>query len=218
MDEIRVMVKPDWVSWDDIHELLLAAHKKNIEKGIVMNSVTRNGEGIKRYIGENGRCFVALCGDKLIGTTSVKIMVGKRWYDKGLTVAKGTMSAILKKYQGLGLLEEMNELRDQYVAEKGCQMLAGDTAEDNTLVRKLVVKKGFKEVRFFPAENQDHFSVYFVKWLEGCPFTDNYIRRRFLLSKKLTKLQYKSGKVERSRIMSFLCKKADKLVNIYYGD
>ena len=34
MEEIKVMLKPEWVSWDDIHELLLAAHKKNIEKDL----------------------------------------------------------------------------------------------------------------------------------------------------------------------------------------
>jgi hypothetical protein len=207
MDEIRVMQKPDWVSWDDIHELMLAAHKKNIEKGIVMNSVTRTGEGIERYIGENGRCFVALCGDKLVGTTSVKIAVGKRWYDKGKTVAKGTMSAILKKYQGMGLLEEMNELRDKFIAEKGVQMLEGDTAEDNTNVRKMMAMKGFKEVRYFAAANQQHNSVAFVKWLDVCPFSDRYIKRYFTISKILTRIQYKPGKVERSRMLSSICKK-----------
>ena len=36
MDDIKVMPKPDWVSWDDIHELLMAAHKRNIEKGMTM--------------------------------------------------------------------------------------------------------------------------------------------------------------------------------------
>lgn len=214
MEEIKVMVKPDWVSWDDIHELLLAAHKKNIEKGVVMNTTTMTGEGIKNYLGESGRCFVALCGDKLIGTTSVKIAVGKNWFDKGKTVAKGTMSAILKQYQGLGILEEMNELRDQYVAENGVQMLEGDTAEDNVIMRKIIARKGFKEVRFFPAKNQNHFSVYFVRWLEECPFSDKYIQRKFNISKVLTKIQYGPGKVERSRFLSRVCQYLKKLVNV----
>jgi hypothetical protein len=214
MEEIKVMVKPDWVSWDDIHELLLAAHKKNIEKGVVMNTTTMTGEGIKNYLGESGRCFVALCGDKLIGTTSVKIAVGKNWFDKGKTVAKGTMSAILKQYQGLGILEEMNELRDQYIADNSVRLLEADTAEENVMVRKILAKKGFKEVRFFPAKNQNHFSVYFVKWLEGCPFSDKFIQRKFNLSKVLTKIQYGPGKVERSRFLSRICQCIKKLINV----
>ena len=218
MDEIRMMEKPEWVSWNDMHELLLAAHKKNIEKGVVMQTTTMTDDDIEKYLGEDGKCFVAFCGDALVGTTSVRVSKGDRWYDKDMIVAKGTMSAILPEYQGLGLLEDMNVLRDRYIAENGVQLLEGDTPEENVLVRKLVTKKGFKEVRFFPASHQNHYSVYFVKWLGECPFTDNYIHRRFKISEKLTKWQYKPGKVERSRIISFLCKKANKLVKMYYGD
>ena len=28
MEEIKIVEKPDWISWDDIHELLLQAHKR----------------------------------------------------------------------------------------------------------------------------------------------------------------------------------------------
>lgn len=208
------MIKPDWVSWDEIHELLLAAHKKNIEKGVVMNTTTMTGEEIKNYLGESGRCIVALCGNELVGTTSVKIAIGKSWFDKGKTVAKGTMSAILKHYQGLGLLEEMNELTNQYMKEKSVQIIEADTAEDNVMMRKILAKKGFKEVRFFPAKNQNHFSVYFVKWLEGCPFSDRFIQRKFNLSKVLTKIQYGPGKVERSHFLSRICQCLKKLINV----
>lgn len=212
MNEIKVMAKPDWVSWEDIHNLLIEAHKKNIEKGITMNTTTMSGEEIKKHIGEEGRCFVAFCGDQLIGTTSARITIGKKWYDKGKIVSKGAMSAILPKFQGMGILEEMNELRDAYIAEKGVQVLEGDTPEENIVVRKFVARNGFKEVRYFPASHQNHFSVYFVKWLEGCPFSDKYIQRRFNISKKLTKIQYKPGKVERSRILSILCKSIDRIL------
>lgn len=205
MEEIKVMPKPEWVPWDDIHELLMVAHKRNIEKGMTMNTTTMSGEDLKKHLGEEGRCFVAFCGDQLVGTTSVAISIGKKWYDKGKIVSKGAMSAILPKFQGMGILEEMNELRDAYIAEKGVQVMEGDTPEDNMVVRNFVARNGFKEVRYFPASHQNHFSVYFVKWLEGCPFSDKYIKRKFNFSKRLTKLQYKSGKVERSRILSAFC-------------
>ena len=214
MDDIKVMPKPDWVSWDDIHELLMAAHKRNIEKGMTMNTTTMSGEDLKKHLGEEGRCFVAFCGDQLVGTTSVAISIGKKWYDKGKIVSKGAMSAILPKYQGMGILEEMNELRDAYIAEKGVQVMEGDTPEGNMVVRKFVASNGFKEVRYFPASHQNHFSVYFVKWLEGCPFSDKYIQRKFGISKMLTKLQYKPGKVERSRILSALCILMRRLLSV----
>ena len=212
------MEKPQWVSWDDIHKLLLAAHKKIIEKGVVMQTTTMTADDIEKHLGKDGKCFVVFCGESLVGTTSVRISKGNRWYDKDMIVAKGAMSAILPNYQGLGLLEDMNVLRDKYIAEKGVQLLEADTPEENTMVRKLLAKRGFKEVRFFPASHQHHYSIYFVKWLNECPFTDHYIRRRFMISEKLTRWQYKPGKVERSRIISFLCRRANKLIKKYYGD
>lgn len=214
MEGIKVMPKPEWVSWDDIRELLLAAHKKNIEKGMTMNTATMSGEDLKKHLGEEGRCFVAFCGDQLVGTTSVRISVGKQWYDNGKIVSKGALSAILPKYQGMGILEEMNELRDVYIAEKGVQVMEGDTPEENKTVRKFVAKNGFKEVRYFPASHQNHFSVYFVKWLDGCPFSDKYIKRYFNISVILTKIQFKPGKVERSRMLSSICKKIRNRLNI----
>jgi len=212
MDEIKVMPKPDWVSWDDIHEVILAAHKKNIEKGLVMNTTTFSGEEIKEYLGEDGRCYVAFCGDKLVGTTSVRIAIGKSWYDKGKKVAKEGLTAVLKQYQGLGIVGEMNKCRDKYLEEIGVQMFVGDTPENNTIIRKLVADNGYKEVRYFSASHQNHFSVCFVKWLEGCPFSDKYIQRRFNLSKRLTKIQYKPGKIERSRVLSILCRGVNKVL------
>lgn len=214
MEEIKVMPKPDWVSWDDIHELLMAAHKRNIKKGMTMNTATMSGEDLKKHLGEEGRCFVAFCGDQLVGTTSVRISVGKQWYDRGKIISKGALSAILPKYQGMGILEEMNELRDAYIAEKGVQVMEGDTPEENMVVRKFVARNGFKEVRYFPAVHQNHFSVYFVKWLEECPFSDKYIQRKFNISKRLTKLQYKPGKVERSRLLSAFCSLVRRLFTI----
>ena len=112
MVEIKVLSKPEWVSWDDIHELLIAAHKKNIEKGMSMRIPQMSPEELKTKLGEDGRCYVALANDKLVGTTSVRFYQGRSWYDKGQLVAHSMLSAILPKYQGIGITEDLNELRD----------------------------------------------------------------------------------------------------------
>lgn len=33
MEEIIIQEKPDWVEWDDIHDILYNAHKENRDKG-----------------------------------------------------------------------------------------------------------------------------------------------------------------------------------------
>ena len=207
MEEIKVMPKPDWVSWDDIHELLLKAHKKNIEQGIILGYPQMPGEKIKQKLGEEGCCWVALDGDKLVGTTSVTYFQGKSWWNRGKKVAHGCFTGILREYQGIGIIEELNAKKYEHIRSMGVDMTEGDTAETNYTVLKVYGKDGYKMVSYY-APPTNHYSVRIVKWLNGCPFSDKYINRRFKIARFLTRMQYKPGKVERSRVISFFCKAA----------
>ena len=55
---IQIMEKPDWVSWDEIHEVLWRAHEKNREKGIIMAYPSLSGEEIKNKIGNKGKILI----------------------------------------------------------------------------------------------------------------------------------------------------------------
>ena len=125
MEEIKVMPKPDWVSWDDIHELLLKAHKKNIEQGIILGYPQMPGEKIKQKLGEEGCCWVALDGDKLVGTTSVTYFQGKSWWNRGKKVAHGCFTGILREYQGIGIIEELNAKKYEHIRSMGVDMTEG---------------------------------------------------------------------------------------------
>jgi GNAT superfamily N-acetyltransferase len=213
MEEIKIMEKTEWVSWDDIHELLLAAHKKNIEKGIVMKYVQLPGEEIRKKIGDEGMCWVALCGDKLVGTHSVSFFVGKSWWNKGEKVAHGCFTGLLQEYQGIGILEEMYKKFNEYIRNKGVYITEGNTAEDNRIMRKILEKRGHKTVSFY-APPSNHYNVRTVNWLNGCPFSDKYIERRFKIAKILTKMQYKKGMIERNYIFSRILGRIKMMLDI----
>lgn len=213
MEDIKVMPKPDWVSYDDIHELLAAAHKKNYEKGIVLTYSLMTGDQIKEKLGNEGQCWVAMDGDKLVGTTSVTFFQGKNWWNKGKKVAHGCFTGILNQYQGIGILDDLNALKYEYTIAHGADMNQGDTAEDNHTMLRVLGKDGYKVVSYFAAKN-NHYSVRIVKWLNGCPFSDKFINRRFKIARFLTRLQYKPGKVERSRIISLFCTAIKKILLI----
>lgn len=217
MEDIKIIQKPDSVSWDDIHNLLMEAHQKNFKNGIVLRYAKMPGSEIEKTLGKEGRCWVAMDGDKLVGTTSVTFFKGKNWWNKGKKVAHGCFTGILKSYQGIGILEELFAKKYEYELECGTDMNEGDTAEGNKIVRKKFAKDGYKTVAFF-ASKSNHYSVRIVKWIGECPFTDKYINRRCKISEKLTKWQYKPGKVERSKIVSLMCRAANKIVKIFYGD
>ncbi len=204
MEEIKIVEKPEWVSWDDIHELLLQAHKKNYDKGIILGYTQMPGSKIKEKLGDEGQCWVAMDGDKIVGTTSVTYFQGTSWWNKGKKVAHGCFTGILREYQGIGIMEELNAKKYEHEKAHGADMNEGDTAENNITVLKVFGKEGYKVVSYY-APPTNHYSVRIVKWLNGCPFSDKYINRRFRIAKILTKLQFKPGRVQRNWLLAKIC-------------
>ena len=215
MDNIQIIEKPGWISWDDIHMLLLEAHQNNRQNGIVQKYTLMPGEIIKKKLGKEGRCWVAMDGDKLVGTTSVTFFIGKKWWNRNKKTAHGCFTAILKKYQGIGIREKLDAKTLEFVKESGAEMIEGDTAENNKIMRRVWEIQGCKTVEFF-ASSSMHYSVRSIYWIGKCPFSDKYINRRFKISEKLTKWQFKPGRIERSFIISIFCKVINKTVNLLF--
>lgn len=213
MEDIVIIPKPDNISYDDIHNLLLEAHKKNYKKGIVLGYTKFTGEEIMKKLGDEGQSWVALCAGKLVGTTSVTFFKGTSWWNKGKKVAHGCFTGILNQYQGLGIMEELNQKKYEYIVNHGADMNEGDTAETNYTVLKVFGREGYKIVSYY-APPTDHYNVRIVKWINGCPFSDAFINRRFKIAKRLTHIQYKPGRIERSRFLSFFCNSLKKVLSI----
>ena len=188
MGKIEVKFKPDDVSWDDIHLVIVEAHSKNISRGIVTGSTKLSGEELEQRIGADGRCVVALADGKLIGTTSVSFFYGRHWYDRGKKVAHSKFTALLPKYQGIGIREEMMQMINDYIKDVGAEMMDGDTPIENTIVRENARRNGFVEVAVRPFIG--HYSVVFVKWFGPPPFPRWYCHFRFWLSKMLVMIRY----------------------------
>lgn len=215
---IKITEKPDTVSWDEIHELLWASHAKNREKGMYMWYPSMSGDELERLVGKNGHTFVAIDGDTLVGTCSFKIVNRNRWYANGKKTAYFLMASVLPEYQGSSVYFRLVRYRQKYIEDLGVEVVDMDTAENNVMMQKILLKQGYKYVGFKASSYGKHYSVVMAKWINGCPFPDKYVNRRFQITKKLTKWQYKPGKIERSRIVSFFCRNANKLVKHYYGD
>lgn len=214
MNEIRIMPKPDWVSWNDIHELLFAAHSKNRDKGITMYNAIMSGEELKKKVGD-GLCVVALDGEKLVGLTAVDLTPKKRWYAKGKKVAHRMLSAILPSYQGIGIREDMDEYIWDWIKNSDVDVVWGGTAENNTVVRKISHKNGFVDVDYITSKKADYYSVVFVRWLKGCPYPAWYCRFRFNWSRFWVRLRYKPGKIERFRIVAYMQRGINKIKSIF---
>ena len=60
------------MSWDEIHNVLWEAHEDNRSKGVVMDNNSLPGDKIRDRIGKDGKLFVALDDDKVVGTLALK--------------------------------------------------------------------------------------------------------------------------------------------------
>lgn len=193
MSEIQFMEKPDWVSWEEIKECLIAGHKFNKKKGFNMHNPTLSPKEIADYL-RGAYCFIALDGDKVVGTCSMKTFVSKQWWAKGKQVAYTCLDAIIPGYKGTDVYFELNNLRNKYIQNLGIRYIQFETHEKNKLVQKINLKYGARFVRFCAFRGLDYYSVVMVIWLDGCPFSEMYCDFRFKLSKFLTKMVYKRGR------------------------
>ena len=195
-NSIIITEKPDWISYDDIHELLYRAHESNREKGIFMFTSTLNGKELEERIGDRGKCFVALYGDKLVGTNSYRILTRNRWYRKG-ELADSILIGVLPEYKNMGISSRLHEAIVEDVRQNGLSVLELDTAEKNKLMREISLRRGFRYVSSFASPNVKHYSVVMVNWLDGCPFPAWYCTMRYCLQRFKVHLRYKPGHIKR---------------------
>ncbi|MBR5989811.1 MAG: GNAT family N-acetyltransferase [Prevotella sp.] len=209
MGEIKYMLKPDWVSWESIRDCINKAHETNRKSGFSMQNPTMSVQELEEYL-RDGYCFVAILGDKVIGTNSLKIEKSKLWWAKGDDIGYECLTAIDPEYRNTGAYFGLKQLRTTFAKKKGVKILQFDTHEDNKNVQALDLKFGFKYVRCYASPKTWYYSVIMVKWLDGCPYSDWYCKFRFNLSKFMVKLIWKPG-----RIVRFLPMKDSDYMKVY---
>jgi GNAT superfamily N-acetyltransferase len=197
--EIKIIEKPDWVSWDDIHEVLWKAHAENRKKGINMALPTLSGDKIEeKIISEGGKIFLAIEGDKIVGTLALIVKSGKRWYNYG-QYGYLCFGAVLPEYSGKGIYRSLYQLVETTAKQMELSVLTRDTNEKNARMLKITKQEGYHFVAIKACE--DHFNIVRAKWLEECPYSMWYIKTRYLTSVLLTKLRFRmdpqKGKTKR---------------------
>lgn len=195
--EIRIIPKPNDISYKDIQELYARAHDSNRRKGIIHGTTSEPIDKFEaRFKGEKCMCFVAMDGDKIVGTTSVDVQYINRWYAKG-RVAHSFFWAVDPEYKGQHIATKLNAVRDEYIKQIGVDRVTYNTAEHNTIVKAISRKEGFKKVDFCAYRNNNCYSIVYMKWLKGCPFSSIYIELRFLYNEMRVRLKYKPGRIKR---------------------
>lgn len=193
-DEIQIIEKPDWISWDVIHEVLWVSHANNRERGMNMAFSTFSGEKIKEIIDGHGKMLVALCDDKVVGTAAIKIKNSNLWCGKG-DYAHCCFASVLPEFNGMGIYGRLCKEREIIALEMGLERMVFDTHECNKRIIDINKRNDYKLISM--TVWKDHYNVVMVKWLNGCPYSDWYIKWQFMIRKYYIKLRYKPGKIKR---------------------
>ena len=194
-NEIKVSEKPSNVSWDAISEVLHKAHIHNEEDGFVQYTVKITGEEIEKKV-SSGQCFVAMDGDKVVGTLSVARKNKNTWFAHG-KVLYYMLLGILPEYQGKGIYRKLIAAREEYAKANRLEVTYMYTAEQNKKMQQLAQKEGFRLVSYAVFPKTDYYSVALVKWQGECPFPEWFCNLRFLMSKYYTKLRFRPGAIKR---------------------
>lgn len=181
IDDIQIIEKPEWVSWEDIKQCLLLSHESNRAKGVNMAHYQWPAEEIAKYMGDTGHMLVALEGEKLVGTAGLKEKTRRDWYYNG-QCGYMCFAGVLPEYNGKGIYKALTEQRETLAKVIGYEMVIFDTHEQNQKLRKIAERNGFRYVRFFQAVTKDHYSVEMAKWLKKCPYRKIYCRYRYVIS------------------------------------
>lgn len=195
---IQILERPEWVSWDEIHNVLWKAHEDNRSKGINMAFPALPGEKIQEKIEGRGKMLVAMDGKKVVGTAALIVKVNYLWCGKG-DYAYCCFASVLPEYNGRGVYKALDLRREELALSMKLTRMIADTHENNKHRLDIAKKAGYKFVGLKACK--DHYNVIMVKWLNGCPYSENYIKLRFLLSKFWKRIRYrmdsKKGRTKR---------------------
>ena len=185
-NDIRIEQKPSFVSWQQIKDCLLAAHAENLEKGIKMSHPLWAPEQIRDFVEESGVMYVAMDGEKVVGTLGIKEKSESNfWFARG-RYAYMCFGSILPDYRGRGIYKALNDACEAFARQNQLPVIVLDTHSSNKHMQAISMKAGYRLVRFSCVDGGSHYSVKMAKWLNDCPFSGLYCRLMFWKSKVKT--------------------------------
>lgn len=185
-DGIMIMEKRDDMPWEVISDILKKAHQQHVDKGIVMSVPHMSPEELKEWMGEKGKCFVAMDGDRLVATSSIIEKNLDRWYFKG-KVSELTMQGVLPAYQGMHIFSKINKICEEEAVKGGYTAIYFDTAEANKNRINIGKREDYILVDYFWHKN--HFSVGMMKWISQRPHSRFCYAIGFAIKKLYVKIR-----------------------------
>lgn len=194
MDKIEIVYKekPESISWEQISDVLVRSHEANRRRGIVLPYPhLPPAEMQKKVERKNGKLFVAMDGDRVVGTAAVLFIKKRLWCGSG-SYAYCCLASVLPEYAGHGIYRKLLDTEDAFILSQGYKRILFDSDERNTRIFEVSLKNGYKFVDY--RIRPTHRSILMVKWLGKPPYPDFVFTTMFAVMKRLRILKHKLGK------------------------
>lgn len=203
LNEVVIIPKPDYISYDEITQLLHEAYSEKLEQGLRFSAATQSTEDTIKRVGK-GICLVALFDSKLVGTLTFNISDRKTnriWYhDKKYCLF--SQFATYPKYKKLGIGKKMLKYMEKIAFNENVDAIYCDTAASSYWLIKWYQRMGYTKIGYISHSSTNYYSVILRKPIHGKNINMLCVKIRFYISKIMCILQYKKdGSVRSWRLM-----------------
>ena len=189
----KIVPKPHFISYLQIQDLLNKAHQENEKKNLKYATSGQDINTLKQKL-QNAVCLVALTNDnRLIGTASIQFRKIYYWYHNG-DIGLLKLLAVDPQYHGNKIADKLVKERIEIAKKHDIQVVVSDSAEQNEIVRHLLLSNGFNIVDSCIYRSNNFYTVVYAKWLNGCPWSKTYMRCKYFINRLKTHFKYKPGK------------------------
>ena len=190
---VRCVKQNDYITGKQIAELIRNAHSVNQKINLLYGTRNVTGSQIDEKIcSDKSEVFVAISGDKIIGTGTVTIRKCDKWFFS-CEAAYIELAAVDPTQRGQHIFQKILDAQFKWISKLDLNLIYSVSAEENISMKKIFLKNGFKIVAYGAGKSNNFYSVYYAKWIKKCPYREGYLKIRFLMDKIGHILVYKKG-------------------------
>jgi GNAT superfamily N-acetyltransferase len=180
--ELIITPKPEYISWNEITDLLHLAYKERAKEGLFYGAYSQTADKTMQRVGD-GICLVALVENKLVGTGMVKFRTKRKKKYSDLCQV-GVHPAFKEQGIGTKLRSMCIELCKQY----NVNVVYCDTSEKANFVIFWYLKAGWQKVGFLSHRATNYYSIKFRLPVNGRKYSKLELFVRFYTSVFICKL------------------------------
>jgi GNAT superfamily N-acetyltransferase len=184
-NELIIIPKPDYISWEEITALLHLAHEERAQEGLYYGAYTQTVEKTIRRVGD-GVCLVALLDGKLVGTATLQIQS-----EKGKKYAYGSQLAVHPSYKRYGIGSILDKKRIELCNQ--VYVLYIDTSEKAKTLINWRIKAGWQKIGFLSHKGTNYYSIKFRLPINGRKYSKFESWIRFYVSVVICKILKKEN-------------------------